>query len=351
MKNWFFLVFAIAGFKVWGQASENFYEYINFEKRDSILEIVDRFPAGTEISIAIISGGEPIFFGLRKSRDTIKAVENYQSAFEIGSITKVFTATVLANFVEEGTIRLNDDVADYLGYETENELSISFKQLSNHTSGLPRLPDNFSNWVKDFRNPYKHYGEEALKEYFKDYISIKKEDQNKYAYSNLAVGLLGQALSKIKNQELESLYQTLIFSKNNMKNSTVRRETLKTRLVDGNGALNWDLGALEGAGAILSTTQDLSNFAKAQFDPNNTAMKMTREKTFEISENTAIGLGWHLSYSDEKNLVRHGGGTGGYRSFMALDVLKKNGIIVLSNVSAQSANASSIGDIAMKLWP
>lgn len=351
MRNLLFLLFFVGTISAQGQVYKDFYEHLNLEKQDSILKIVDRFPVGTEVSIAIISDGEPVFLGLRKSKDTIKTIENYHSAFEIGSITKVFTATLLASFVEGGIIGLNDDVNDHLNYDTRNDVSISFKQLSNHTSGLPRLPENFNNWLKDYRNPYKYYQEEALKEYFKDYINLKKEDQDKYAYSNLGVGLLGEVLAKIKNQELETLYQNTIFSNHDMKNSTIHREKLKTKLVDGNGALNWDLGALEGAGAILSSTQDLANFAKAQFDPDNTAMKMTRQKTFDIAEDRAIGLGWHLSKIDGRNLVRHGGGTGGYRSSMILDIPKKNGIIVLSNVSALSTNANLIGDLAMSLLP
>jgi len=345
------MVLAFGALNVQGQASKNFYEHLTLEKQDSILEIVDKLPVGTEISVAVISDGEPIFLGLRKKSDTITSVENYKSAFEIGSITKVFTATLLASFVNEGVIEIDNQVIDYLKYETNNKVPISFKQLSNHTSGLPPLPENFNNWQKDYRNPYKYYEEEALKEYFRDSINLKKEDQNKYAYSNLGVGILGNALSKVKNEKLEILYQNTIFSVLGMKNTTLDRNKLKTNLVDGNGALNWDLGVLKGAGALISTTEDLSKFAIAQFDPTNTAMKMTREKTFDIAKDFAVGLGWHISKIEGKNLIWHGGGTGGYRSFIALDVLKKNGIIVLSNVSGLSANSKSIEEIAFKLLP
>ena len=70
-------------------------------------------------------------------------LNNYQSIFEIGSITKVFTANLLAKAVIDNKVKLNENINDYLNIKFKNDISISFKSLANHTSGLPRMPTNF----------------------------------------------------------------------------------------------------------------------------------------------------------------------------------------------------------------
>ncbi|MEX0274044.1 MAG: serine hydrolase domain-containing protein, partial [Flavobacteriaceae bacterium] len=189
---------------VWAQdpgGYKDFHEGILPSKKDSVLEKIRQFPDGTELSIAVIHERRPTFYGLKKEKDTIRAVPNFQSAFEIGSITKVFTATLLANFVEDGMVGLNEPINGYFGFVMGDSIPITFKQLASHTSGLPPLPDNFLKWQKDFRDPYREYGEEALKEYFIDAINLDEEDQNKYVYSNLGAGVLGFVLATIGNQD------------------------------------------------------------------------------------------------------------------------------------------------------
>ena len=123
------------------------------------------FPNNTQLAIALIENGAPRFYGIERRNDTILGVKNKDHVFEIGSISKVFTATLLADFVLNNKLALNDPVSDYLPFKFKDTASITFKQLSNHTSGLPRLPGNFNILSVDFENPYKDYGEEQLEEY------------------------------------------------------------------------------------------------------------------------------------------------------------------------------------------
>lgn len=68
------------------------------------------FPNNTQLAIAIIENEKVTYYGIIKVNDTIKPIENHQKVFEIGSVTKVFTSTVLAPLVENGKISLNDEI-------------------------------------------------------------------------------------------------------------------------------------------------------------------------------------------------------------------------------------------------
>jgi len=101
------------------------------------------FPNNTQISFAFINGDNVNYYGIKRQNDSILYLNNYQSIFEIGSITKLFTANLLAKSVINKKIKLNDYINDYLSVKFKNGKKISFKNLANHSSGLPRMPSNF----------------------------------------------------------------------------------------------------------------------------------------------------------------------------------------------------------------
>src|SRR5690554_4203935 len=73
-----------------------------------VYEKTKDFPNNTQLSIAVIENGEVTFVGIKRLNDTIQPIENRNKVFEIGSVSKVFTAVLLANFVMNGEIALND---------------------------------------------------------------------------------------------------------------------------------------------------------------------------------------------------------------------------------------------------
>ena len=326
---------------------------ITQKQSEIIFENAKIFPNHTQISIAIIKDGKVNYYGINNKNDTISTVNNKKSIFEIGSISKVFTSTILANFVIDEKINLNDNINGYLKTSFNNDTEISFINIANHTSGLPRLPSNLDLTKVNPENPYKEYKEKELEEYLTKHLELLNKE--KYQYSNLGAGLLGYTLSKIENTTYENLLQNKIFSKFNMYNSTSDINKIKGNLVkgldnEGNDVPNWELSVLAGAGAIFSTVEDLSQFAISQFDNSNKELKLTRKKTFEVNENMDIGLGWHILKSQSKNFwYWHNGGTGGYSSSMVIDENTKNGIIILSNVSAFNPNMGNIDKLCFKL--
>lgn len=329
------------------------YGLITKEQSEIIFESTKIFPKNTQLSIAIINNGKVSYYGTNKESDTISTIDNQNSVFEIGSISKVFTCTLLANFVINEKINLNDNINGYLKTPFNNTTEISFIDLANHTSGLPRLPSNLDLTKVNPENPYKDYKEKDLEDYLTNSLELSNKGKNQY--SNLGTGLLGYTLSKIESTTFESLLQTKIFSKYDMHNSTADITKIKGNLVrglnnEGEKVPNWEFSVLAGAGAIFSTVEDLSQFAIAQFDDSNKELKLTRMKTFEINESTAMGLGWHILKSLSKNLwYWHNGGTGGYSSSMVIDEKSKNGIVILSNVSAFNPNMGNIDKLGFEL--
>ena len=283
-------------------------------------------------------------------------MSNYKNIFEIGSITKVFTANILAKSVIDNKIKLNENINDYLAIKFKNNFSISFKSLANHTSGLPRMPSNFEQEAYSSDNPYKHYNDKYLKDYLKNFMEIDDKNIGNSEYSNLGMGLLGFTLSNIYNLNYEELYQKYIFSKHNMKNTTfninlVNEKLVKGLDVEGNYTSNWELASLSSAGGILSNVEDLAKYGIAHFNKSNLDLMLMTKKTVKVNDQVDIGLGWHIINSEKSDNKWHwhNGGTGGYTSSMVIDIKNLVGVIVLSNVSAFNAFEGNIDQLCFEL--
>jgi len=320
-----------------------------------IYEKVKTFPNNAEISIAIIRKGDTKYFGIKRENDSILSIKNYNKIFETGSITKVFTAALLANFVNEEKIELEDNINDYIDFTIKDNVKISFKQLATHTSGLPRLPEILSSPTLSSENPYKDFGEEELKLDLSEKLVMLDEPGAKSEYSNLGVGLLGYILSEIGNSTYEDLIQSKIFEKYHMLNSTTIRSGVMDKLVlglneKGEVVSNWDMAVLMGAGGILSNVEDLAKFAIAHFDDSNTELKLTRTPFHKITDNFSTGLAWGIVKTESgAEWYWHNGGTGGYTSSMIIDAKGHNSVIVLSNITALGEMANNVMNLCPEL--
>ena len=330
-------------------------DIVSSEQVELIFALAKEFPENTEISIALINDGRVSFYGLKRQNNTFINIDNHSSVFEIGSITKVFTATLLASYVNDGMLNLEDHIDNYLPFDMNDNIHISFRELANHTSGLPRIPSNMALSSRlSAKNPYKDYSEDKLEDYLRGKAKVTDQSES-FSYSNLGFGLLGYVLSKIENKIYNDLLHEKIFSEYGMTNSSTIRSEFESDLVCGlnkNGfkTPNWDFASMESAGAVLSTTEDLSKFAVAQFDESDKDLALTRELTFTINENEAIGLGWFIERAGSGEIIcRHKGVTGGYTSAMAIDIQKETGVIILSNVSGFSKRAKIIDTLCFDL--
>ena len=323
------------------------------EIADLIFTQTKDFSNHTQLSIAVIQNNRTNYYGIVKENDSVKPADNQGKVFEAGSITKVFTSTVLASLVQEGTIGLNDSINPYYPFPFKEHRNITFLTLANHTSGLPRLPGNLD--LSEASNPYQHYTEKELEAYLKTIMTFENEPSETYSYSDLGAGLLGYTLGLTEGTSFEELLQKRVFDRYGMTASFTRSADAGERLVKGLNAhgdttSNWDFDVLAGGGCVLSTTADLARFAMAQFNPENRELALTRVPTFAVHETMKIGLGWHILQSETgQELFWHNGGTGGYSSSIAINVPDKVAVVILSNVSAFHSASGNIDRLCFEL--
>lgn len=325
------------------------------EQSQLIAEHMLPFPEKTQLAIALIEDDSVLFTGIEQQNATLHPADNSLSIFEIGSISKVFTATLLANLVLNETLDLGDRINCCIAVPLHPRDTFTLQQLANHTSGLPRLPVNLNLGAVDFRNPYRDYSEDSLLYYLTQDTTFRKSPGERYEYSNLGTGLLAYLLAQKEESDYETMLHTYIFQKYAMNYSTTIREELTTDLVPGLDAggqvtPNWDFNVLTGAGGILSNVSDLSKFAQAQFDPANTELALARQTTLEVNVRMNIGLGWHILKSEDGRTWHwHNGGTLGYTSSVAVDVERKTAVVILSNVSAFHPQRQRIDELCFEL--
>lgn len=265
-----------------------------------------------------------------------------RSAFEIGSITKTFTAALLADMVARGEMALDDPVQDYLpegvtmpGWE---DRQITLADLATHHSGLPRMPDNFE--PANPEDPYADYGTEQLYDFLSNH-ELRREPGTEYEYSNLAVGLLGHVLELATGEEYEVLVRERILEPLGMTTTGV---TLEGQLAEwmtkghndaGDVVPYWNAMAMVGAGGIRSSVEDMLTYVAAQMGPVSSeierAMRMTHEPRVERGEDQAGGLGWGIRTVGERRILSHGGGTGGYSTWIGFDPGLGVGVVMLTN--------------------
>jgi CubicO group peptidase (beta-lactamase class C family) len=276
------------------------------------------------------------------------------SVFEIGSITKVFTAIILADMAERGEVKLDDPIRHYLPANIRvprrNNREITLIDLSTQTSGLPRMPDNFK--PADPRNPYKDYTVEQLYDFLSRH-ELRRDPGAEFEYSNLGVGLLGHVLTLRARKSYEQLVKERILDPLDMDHTSVTLTPwMQTHLVKGHNnqhqpVSNWDVGALVGAGGLRSTMNDMLKFAHANLAPHDAksasrgprstggrlrqAMQKTHGRRAPATNNAFVGMNWIISPRDAQEITWHNGGTGGYRTWMGMDRKKGLTAVVLTN--------------------
>jgi len=318
------------------------------------------FPNATQLSIAIIDGDNTEYIGIIREGDQLKNIENQSAIFEIGSISKVFTSVLLAKQIDSGSVTLEDNLyaKDAMKNEkaTATQQEITFQMLANHTSGLPRIPQNMLGvMMANQNNPYQAYTTEMLEEFYQSEWSPQSQPGKQYAYSNLGTGTLGYLLAKKAGTSYETLLEKDILIPLKMESTSSARSKIDSnRLVpglnsDGSPASNWDFtDALVGAGGILSNVLDMEKFVRQNFT-DDPVYVMTQTSTHTVNDNLDIGLGWHISKEGEQRFLWHNGGTGGYRSCIFMDKANKKAVIILSNVSAFGSTSENIDKLCYEL--
>lgn len=223
-----------------------------------------------------------------------------ESVFDIGSMTKVFTGILLADMVRRGEVELADPVADLLPSDVNvparNGKVIPLLDLTTHHSGLPTQPGNLAG---DPGNPWADYTVQRLYDFVSGY-ELPRDPGAAFEYSNVGMGLLGQALASRAGTTYEALVRDRILEPLGMSHTAIeltprmQRHLVRGHDRSGEPAPNW------------------------------------------FVENGRVGLNWFVSTPGERTIRFTGGLTGGYSSFLGLDLEARRAVVVLANTGLTS---------------
>jgi CubicO group peptidase (beta-lactamase class C family) len=281
--------------------------------------------------------------------------------YDIGSVTKVFTALALADMAQHGEVAVDDPAAKYLPTGTvlpqNGNRGITLADLATHTAGLPLRPGNLA--PKDPDNKYAEYSEADLYAFLAHYRPPHAIGST-YDYSNPGFGLLGIALAHRAGTDYDTLIEQRILKSLGL-TDTVRIATpaMKDRMAVGYSydaasseltpAEHWDYGSgIAGAGGYRSTANDMMKFLQAilgyrktKLAPAFAAMTKT-QRPGGMMPATAIALAWNILDQDGREIVWKNGSVGGFRAFLGYDLAARTGVVVLTNAQT-GAGGDDIG--------
>lgn len=323
--------------------------------RDAVREelaaaIKEGFPG---LTIAALAGGRTYVAGAGHVAGAGSPAPDGETIFQLGSVTKTFTATALALDAELGRLRLTDPANKHLpsrlALPSAGNQVITLTQLSNHTSGLPRLPVGIDqDPAFDPRDPYAKFTLDKLAASLTK-TTLATPPGTKSEYSNLGVGMLGHALTVRSGRSYANLIRP-ITSTLGMRDTgrTLSPSQLRRKAAghdaEGKSTVDWHVASLEGAITLYGTGNDLLRYLRAQLagapGPLGRAIKRTHQPTHKESPRLSLGLGWHLtplkSQTGSHRMIWHNGGTGGFRSFIAFVPDSHTAVAVLTNSSRDS---------------
>jgi len=302
--------------------------------------VVRAWPEGGTVVGVLDHGGRKIF-----SYGTAKP----DSIFEIGSVTKTFTALTLAQMVQQGAVTLDEPVRQLLPPGTVAKPAsgpeIALLDLATQHSGLPRLPGNLT--PKSQADPYADYTSDKLYDYLAK-RGVGRPEKPDFLYSNLGFGLLGQALAEKERFPFDVLIKQQVLMPLGMNDTAVALSpSQQERLIQGySGAHDkahvWNFQAMAGAGALRSTADDLLTYCEAYLHPEKlataatgpastlaAALRMTEQPQADGPGNNKVALAWLIR--SDTGVHWHDGGTSGYSSLVMFDPKPDRAIVVLYN--------------------
>ena len=313
------------------------------------------FGSKVSVVVGIVQDGEEAVFAFGQKDFQEGEVPDRYTVYEIGSITKTFTGTLLSQMHLDRQVALSDTIEQYLPsmkVPTYQGQSITLESLATHTSSLPRLPSNLEEFEGELDNPYKHYTLEALYSFLNTY-DLPRSVGSEYEYSNVGVDLLGHLLGRADQSSYESAVTQKIIAPLGLRNTTLSLSEAQSANMaqpykGKNTVSYWDASeATQGAGAIVADMNDMLRYLKINMgllpSPLYEAMRLAQAPRFAINERLSVGLNWFTIYEGEREIIFHNGATGGFDAFIGFDKDAQCGVVVLTNSFLIGGSTTELG--------
>lgn len=316
-------------------------------------------PGTVGLSIGVYVKGHTHFYNFGTTDRAKPNLPTSKTIYEIGSITKTFTGTLLANAIVEKKISLDDDIRKYLKGSYPNleykGTPVKIVNLVNLTSSLPNnLPDDpglFKNVSPDdipfvWYRQHKSY---TKSKFFSDLRAAKLDTLPgaRTRHSNVGAQLLGFILENIYHQTYMELLNKYITRPLKMQSTGLDSADFDQQLIIAKGyndkgrQMPYIMKDAQGAGGLYSSTGDMINYINYQLDESNPVVKLIHTPTWGDMKTLAIGFNWQMD-NNGKNHQRqlwHTGGTFGFNSYMVMYPDQQIGIVLLTNEYDNNAQA------------
>jgi CubicO group peptidase (beta-lactamase class C family) len=274
-------------------------------------------------------------FGLENNEGTNISL---RSTFEIASISKTFTSTLIRHLEETTQLTIEGEIRNFVPDTLPEQIKrITFDQLINHTSGLPRLPWDY--WASNWNNPYNDYSQQK---FLSDLMVAPLDSSRNWNYSNTGYALLGVIIDKLtEGKGLENIISSIGLSKTS---SALGSKTSTTPHNFGRTVEGWNFPSFNRyVGGIKSSSADMAQYLLYQVKNNSAFSNPYSEAVIPINEKDSLFCkdGWLVFHRNKEEIIWHNGISGGYNSFIGYNIQKQSGIVVLTN------SQSSIIDIGL----
>ena len=322
-----------------------------------LVERVDTRKWGTAIVVGISSpqGRRLVSYGTLSVQNREKV--DGTTVFEIASLTKVFTALVLADMATRRQVTIDAPVSTCLpagvSVPEHGGKQITFLDLATHSSGLPLRPNNLASQTA--LNKYAGYTVEQLYQGLATF-KLPRDPGTEFEYSNWGFGLLGHALAHCAKKSYPELLVERVTAPLRMRDTAFVPSNVLTRLAapyDGKlrPVPNETTGALDAAGGLYSTVDDLLKFVELFLDRGPQPLVAAGATMLEPRrpgdyDGVRMGLGWRvetgIDHPNRAPIYWSSGRADGYRSFMAIDLQQRMAVVALTN-AATNAGVDDIG--------
>jgi CubicO group peptidase (beta-lactamase class C family) len=300
-------------------------------------------------SVAVVRGGEVLVakgYGMANLELSVAATAD--SVYQIGSITKQFTATAIMILAEQGKLAIDDPISKYVADAPEAWGSVTVRHLLNHTSGIK----SYTSVPEVMRQSRLDRSRDEILKAVRD-LPLEFQPGEKWNYNNTGYYLLGTIIEKIAGQSYSDFLQEHIFGPLGMSATRVNdmREIVPNRATGyawtGSRHRNGDYTSMTwpySAGAIVSTVKDLAKWDAALYSekvlPQSVLAEMWTPTKLADGKEKDYGFGWGVGGHRGHRLIGHGGGIPGFATDIARFVDDRLTVIVLANL--ENSNPGSM---------